>query len=161
MCPELACRPPMGLGRLAAEPVLELHPPDGPPGCVRLSIRWKGNLEERRYWLDPQRGFIVVRTDWVMRVAAGQEKVTQRTTVEETARSPQGVWYASKIRRSQPDPVGNEKVVGDVAEFYVDFDVNLPDSHLRASETRKNTLTGNYRFCRWKLPSDEKVLSSA
>jgi hypothetical protein len=128
MCPELACRPPMGLGALAAEPVLEMHPPDGPPGCVRLSIRWKGNLEERRYWLDPQRGFIVVRTDWVMRVAAGQEKVTQRTTVEETARSPQGVWYASKIRRSQPEPVGNEKVVGDVAEFYVDFDVKLPDS---------------------------------
>jgi hypothetical protein len=65
----------------------------------------------------------VVRTDWVTRVAAGQEKVTLRTTAEETARSPQGVWYASKIRRSHPDAVGNEKVVGDVAEFFVDFDV--------------------------------------
>jgi hypothetical protein len=128
MCPELACRPPMGLGALAAEPVLEMHPPDGPPGCVRLSIRWNGSLEERRYWLDPERAFIVVRTDWVMRVAAGQEQVTQRTTVEETARSPQGVWYARKIRRIYPDQAGKVKLAGDVTEFYVDFEVKLPDS---------------------------------
>ena len=70
----------------------------------------------------------MVRTDWLTHVAAGQEKVTQRTTAEETARSPQGVWYASKIRHSYPDPVGNEKFDDQVAEFYVDFDVNLPDS---------------------------------
>jgi hypothetical protein len=64
----------------------------------------------------------------IVRDAAGQEKVIERETAEETARSPQGVWYASKIHRSPPEPVGNEKVIGQVAEFCVDFDVNLPDS---------------------------------
>jgi hypothetical protein len=128
MCPEFVCRPPMGLGNAFREPVLELHPPDGPPGCVRLSIRWSGSPDENRYWLDPKRDFIVVRMDWVTRDAAGREKVTQRTTAEETARSPQGVWYATKIRRSSPDAVGNQKFDDQVAEFYVDFDVKLPDS---------------------------------
>jgi len=139
MFPELACRPPMGLGAPDMEPVLEMHPPDGPPGCVRLSVRHtsqRGRINEKgigipdgyRYWLDPDRDFIVVRTELVVRDAAGQEKVINRETAEETARSPQGVWYASKIRQSIPDPVGNAKVVGHVKEFYVDFDVNLPDS---------------------------------
>jgi len=128
MCPELACRPAMGLGNAHMEPVLEMHPTDGPPGCVRLSIRWSGNPDENRYWLDPQRDFIVVRMDLVKRDDAGQEKVIDRETAEETARSPQGVWYATKIRRSWPEPVGNKKFVDNVAEFYVDFDVNLRDS---------------------------------
>jgi hypothetical protein len=128
MCPEIVCRPPMGLGARQAEPVLEIHPSDGPPGCVRLSIRWGGSPDEHRYWLDPKRDFIVVRTDWVMRVGAGQEKVTQRTTALETARSPQGVWYARKIRHSYPDAVGKQKFDDQVAEFYVDFEANLPDS---------------------------------
>jgi hypothetical protein len=135
------CRPPMGLGNRDMEPVLEMHPPDGPAGCVRLSIRHtsqRNRINEKRriggipdvyrYWLDPERDYIAVRTDWITRDAAGQENVINRDTAEETARSPQGVWYASKIRRSHPDPVGNKKVIGQVDEFYVDFDVNLPDS---------------------------------
>jgi hypothetical protein len=140
MWPEFACRPGLDLMSNAhMEPVLEMHPPDGPPGCVRVTIRHTsqhGRINEKgigipdgyRYWLDPQRDFIAVRTDLVVRDAAGQEKVIERTTVEETARSPQGVWYARKIRGTHPDPVGNEKVCGQVEELYVDFNVNLPDS---------------------------------
>jgi hypothetical protein len=138
-CPELACRPPTGVGRTDLEPVLELHPPDGPPGCVRLSIHYTpqrvrmneegaGLPDVYRYWLDPQRDYIVVRSDWVVRGADGRERVLDRETVEEAARSPQGVWYATRIRYSRPDPLGNEKVVGDVSGFFVDFDANLPDS---------------------------------
>jgi hypothetical protein len=165
MWPEFACRQNiyMVLSNPHMEPALELHPTDGPPGSIRVSMRRTsqrdrinekgiGIPDESRYWLDPQRDFIVVRQDRVVRDRAGQEKVIQRDTVEETARSPQGIWYATKIRRSSldqagkaevlsrveaeagkvgrpiPPAVGEAKFVGHVDEFYVDFDVNLPDS---------------------------------
>jgi hypothetical protein len=139
MRPEFACRPPMGLGRADMEPVVDMHPTDGPPGCVRLSVRHtsaKGRVDEKgigipdafRYWLDPARDFIVMRWDWVMRDATGQEKVTESDITEETARSPQGVWYATKIRRTFPNPGGKASSVDQVYHLYVDFDVDLPDS---------------------------------
>jgi len=139
MRPEFACRPPMGLGDSHMEPVVEMHPTDGPPDCVRLSIRHtsdKGRINEKgvgipdgyRYWLDPQRDFIVIRSEFIVRDANGHEKVIDRNTIEETARSPQGVWYASKIRRSFPDPVGKQKFDDQVYQLYVDFDADLPDS---------------------------------
>jgi hypothetical protein len=139
MRPEFACRPPMNLGVADGQPVLELHPIDGPPGCIRLSIRRRpqeGRINKKgitapdgnRYWLDPERDFMAIRWEVIVRDAAGQEKVIRRVTAEETARSPQGVWYASKIRHSFPDPVGSEKFRDEIYELYIDFDVNLPDS---------------------------------
>jgi hypothetical protein len=139
MCPEVACRPPtIELGDHRIEPVLEMHPPDGPPGCVRLSIRYTSTLgankrkvvipDGHRYWLDPKRDYIVVQTEMVQRDAKGQEKVIRREIAEETARSPQGVWYASRVRLSHPDADANQKPVDQIMEFHVDFDVKLPDS---------------------------------
>ena len=138
MLPEFACRPPMGLGGAHMEPVVDMHPTDGPPGCVRLSIRHTseaGRINEKgvgmpdgyRYWLDPQRDFIAIRWEMIVRDATGQEKVI-RVTTEETARSPQGVWYATKIRRNFPDPIGKEKFGDEVYHLYVNFDADLPDS---------------------------------
>ena len=86
MLPEFACRPPMGLGGAHMEPVVDMHPTDGPPGCVRLSIRHTseaGRINEKgvgmpdgyRYWLDPQRDFIAIRWEMIVRDATGQEKV--------------------------------------------------------------------------------------
>ena len=37
MRPEFACRPPMGLGNEHQEPKLDMHPADGPAGCILLS----------------------------------------------------------------------------------------------------------------------------
>ena len=121
------------------ESVVDMHPPGGPPGCVLLRVRHtsaKGRVDEKgigipdafRYWLDPARDFIVMRWDWVMRDATGQEKVTESDITEETARSPQGVWYATKIRRTFPNPGGKASSVDQVYHLYVDFDVDLPDS---------------------------------
>jgi hypothetical protein len=141
MWPEFACRQGIyaDLSNPEMEPVLEMHPTDGPTGCIRLAIRrtsQRNRINERgikipdesRYWLDPKRDFIMVRRDRLVRDGAGRERVIQRDTVEETARSPQGVWYATKTRRSLPDPVGNGKLRDQIEELYVDFDVNLPDS---------------------------------
>ncbi len=139
MRPEFACRPPLGIGDLYFEPVLDLHPTEGPPGCIVLSVRHtsaQGQLNEKgmgivnapRYWLDPQRDYIVVRVDEAMRDQAGKANVTETDTVEETARSPQGVWYATRVRRRFPGTAGKATSPDQVFHIYIDFRADLPDS---------------------------------
>jgi hypothetical protein len=134
MRPEFACRPPLGIGSPHLEPVLDLHPAGGPEGTILLTVRNSPNrnpLNEKgigspdgfRYWLDPKRDYIVVKWRTARRDASGQEVLVEEDTVEETARSPQGVWYATRIRRSF-----GGKYQGQVYHIYVDFDVKLPDS---------------------------------
>ena len=139
MRPEFACRPPMGLGAPDLEPVLDMHPSEGPAGCILLGSRrtlTKGRINEKgvgipdgyRFWLDPQRDYIVVRSKMVQRDATGKEVVISDDIVEETARSPRGVWYATRIRRKDCDPSRAAKPIDQVYYIYVDFDVDLPDS---------------------------------
>jgi hypothetical protein len=139
MRPEWGCRPPMGIGDEHQEPMLDLHPAEGPSGCILLSVGHttkEGRVNEKgigladgiRYWLDPQRDYIVMRWDSVVRDEKGQEKIIESDRVEETARSPQGVWFATKIRRKNPSPDGKSKPIDQVYHIYVDFDAELPDS---------------------------------
>src|SRR5262249_52254044 len=139
MRPEFACRPPMGLPSAHFEPVLDLHPTEGPPGCILLAVRHtstKGRINEKgvgipdgyRYWLDPKRDYIVVRWKMVQRDATGKEVVVSDNIVEETARSPQGVWYATKVRRKGSVRAPNAKPSDQIYHIYVDFDADLPDS---------------------------------
>ena len=133
--PEFACRPPLAIGDPYFEPALDMHPTDGPPGCVKLTVRHtpagdkRASMpDEQRYWLDPQRDFIVMRIDFVVRDAAGRERVAERDTIDETARSPHGVWHATKMRRHFPAADGHTKQADEISELYVDFNVDLPDS---------------------------------
>jgi hypothetical protein len=137
--PEFACRPPLGLPSAHFEPVLDLHPTDGPPGCILLAVRHtskKGRINEKgvgipdgyRYWLDPKRDYIVVRWKMVQRDATGKEVVVLDNIVEETARSPQGVWYATKIRHKDCIPENAAHPNDTIRHIYVDFDADLPDS---------------------------------
>src|SRR5262249_44803383 len=97
MRPEFACRPPMGIGSPHLKPILNMHPTEGPPGCVLLTVRHtstKDRINDKgvgmpdgyRYWLDPQRDYIVVRSMTVRRDGVGQEVVIEDDIVEETAR---------------------------------------------------------------------------
>ena len=136
MRPEFACRPPMGIGDEHQEPILDMHPAEGPPGCILLSVTYVGRINEKgisspdgiHYWLDPQRDYIAMRCDMIEREGNGQVTVIESDMVEETARSPQGVWYATKVRRSFPGRPGNNKPGDQIYHIYVDFDADLPDS---------------------------------
>jgi len=139
MRPEFACRPPMGIGNEHQEPILDMHPAEGPAGCILLSVSHTskvGRINEKgmglpdgnHFWLDPQRDYIVVRWDSFVRDGNGQVTVVESDTVEETARSPQGVWYATKVRRSFAGRAGQNKLGDQVYHIYVDFDADLPDS---------------------------------
>jgi hypothetical protein len=139
MRPEFACRTLIGPGDESQEPVLDLHPAEGPAGCILLTMRRttkEGQVNEKgvgipdgnRFWLDPQRDYIVMRWDMVMRDGTGKETISHSQIVEETARSPQGVWYATKIRLKDAvrDKDGNQS--DQFYHIYVDFDAELPDS---------------------------------
>jgi hypothetical protein len=135
MRPEYACRPPMGVGNQHQEPVLDLKPTDGPPGCILLSVRLtsdrnrvQGMRDAIRYWLDPKRDCIVMRCDMLERNAAGKEVVVESDLTEGIARSPQGVWYATKIRRKTSLADGKPNPNDQIYDIYVDFDVQLPDA---------------------------------
>jgi hypothetical protein len=139
MRPEYACRPPLGIGNQQFEPVLDLHPTSGPPGCILLRVRHtstKDRINEKglgipdahRYWLDPERDYIVMRSDMVMRDGNGQESIYESDVTEETARSPQGVWYATRIRRTFPRSRTKTDFLDQVYLLYLDFNADLPDS---------------------------------
>jgi hypothetical protein len=91
-----------------------------------------GITDGYRYWLDPQRDFIVMRCDLVMRGEGGKENVIESDTIEETARSPQGVWYATKVRRRFPRSAGIAPQSDQVYHLYIDFKPDLPDSLVEA-----------------------------
>jgi len=140
MRPEFACRPPMGVGGQHFQPVLNLHPSEGPRGCILLTIQHTstdgrindkgiGLPDEQRFWLDPEREYIVMRWDMATRDEAGKEELLDSNTVEEIAKSPHGIWYATRIRRRNSQSHGeNGKQFDQVYHLYVDFDADLPDA---------------------------------
>ncbi len=141
MRPEFACRPPMGLGNLDQEPTLDLHPAEGPAGCILLTVRHttkEGRVNEKkgrtglpgvnRFWLAPQRDYIAMRWDMVTLDETGKETISNSHLIEETARSPQGVWYATKVRRKNAAKDEDGKEHDQIYHIYVDFEAELPDS---------------------------------
>jgi hypothetical protein len=148
MRPEFTCRPPMGIGGQQFEPVIDEQPTSGPPGCILLRVRHtsakerineqgRGIPDADRYWLDPKRDYIAMRWDMVMQGENGQDSIFESDVTEETARSPQGVWYATRIRRTFPSRVGKDKFLDQVYHIYVDFSADLPDSLFEPPTPRK------------------------
>src|SRR5262249_19576809 len=122
------------LGSPHLELLLDMHPTEGPEGCILLTV-WnspnKDSINEKgfgvpdgyHYWLDPRRDDIVVKSSTARRDGNGREEIVEEDTVEEAARSPQGVWYATRIRRGFGGKYDDQ-----VYHIYVDFDVKLPDT---------------------------------
>lgn len=140
MRPEFACRPPLAVGGPYFHPVLNLNPAEGPKGCILLTVQHTsrdgrinekgiGLADENRFWLDPERDYIVMRWDMVTRNDAGKEEIFESDTIEEIAKSPRGVWYATRIRRHNAGSHGEDgKPIDQIYHLYVDFDAHLPDA---------------------------------
>jgi hypothetical protein len=130
--PEFVCRPPMGIGRQDLEVSIEDDPQENAQKLVRLGIKREGRLPQApggrpipdsyEYWLDPARGHAAVL--W--------ESAGTRYIIEEMARSPGGVWYATRFRHFAPGP--NDELIEELFHVYVDFDVELPDSLFEVPE---------------------------
>jgi hypothetical protein len=139
MRPEFACRAPTGIGDAHLQPTVNLNPADGPRGCILLTVQHTsregridakgvGMPDEWRYWLDPKRDYISMRWDMVVRSDAGKEEIIDSFTIEDVAKSPRGIWYATRIRRKNAITDMNGAKSDQIYDFYVDFDVDLPDA---------------------------------
>jgi hypothetical protein len=136
--PDFVCRPPMRIGDPHYEATLEMHPGEGPAGCILVRVgrtTKSGHVNEKvdayRFWVDPVRDYIVVRWDMVARGPNGNEKITDSYHVEESARSPQGVWYATRVRRKCASLSNPGKQDEEIYHMFVDFDVDLPDEFFK------------------------------
>jgi hypothetical protein len=130
----------MGIPNQSREVVLHDSPVGGPAGTCLLQVRvpvpmptlsgiveFEGRPPQPnvfRYWLDPQREFAAVRWDMVIVSDSGDEKLIHSTQIEDMAQSPNGTWYVKRMRDKAVPPVQYDNVF----DFYLDFDVNLPDS---------------------------------
>jgi hypothetical protein len=142
MMPEFACRSLMGMPGPDMDAVVDLDPADGPAGTILLHERrigpklrpWRdglGNLvyhtTQWRYWLDPARDYIAVRLDMISEDESGNE-TTHSTIIDETAKSPKGIWYATRLRRKGAIRFSNGQIRDEISDLYLDFDFELPDS---------------------------------
>jgi hypothetical protein len=93
----------------------------------RVNEKGVGLPDGHRFWLDPQRDYIVMRWEMAMRDGTGKETISDGYIVEETAQSPQGVWYATKIRRMNAVHHQDGTESDQIYHIYVDFDADLPD----------------------------------
>jgi hypothetical protein len=118
---------------------LIVDPSDGPAGTVLLEVRNTGRMPTcsgpscdtlppqpnlRRYWLDLSRDFAFRRYDMVIVNDDGKEKIIHSTLIEEMDQSPNGTWYAKRMRIKAVPPGEHDQIF----HFYLDFDVDLPDS---------------------------------
>lgn len=148
MRPEFACRPPLGIGNPHQEPALDLKPAEGPAGCILLTVahtskedringKGEGAADVNRFWLDPQRDYIALRWEMAMLDESGKETIVSQHIIEETARSPQGVWYASRIRLKNAARQQDGKQSDQIYHIYVDFDAELPDALFEVPTPRR------------------------
>jgi hypothetical protein len=136
---EFVCRPPLGLPSQNRQPVLIESPSEGAVSTILLEVRETSPLPScsapncttsrpqpnlHRFWLDPSRDFVVVRSDMVAVDEAGGETVVHCSIIEELDQSPNGTWYAKRMRLKACRPDQHDEVF----EFYLDFDVDLPES---------------------------------
>jgi hypothetical protein len=138
MRPEFACRPPLGAGDEHHEARLDLHPADGPPGCILLTVRHTtrdgrvdakgaGLPDENRFWLDPARDYIAMRWDMVLFDDEGRPRTISSHIMDSVAKSPGGVWYATRVRRKNSVQAQDGSTHDDLYDIYVDFSVRLTD----------------------------------
>ncbi len=141
--PEFVCRPPLGIPSQQFEPVIDLNPSEGPSGTILLRVRASGRMpgnsaphpdnlppppDAYRYWLDPARDYVVVRSEMLSGSGQRNEVITNSDIVEELAESPQGVWYVTRFRQPGLTPASDGKTHDQLLFFYLDFNADLPDS---------------------------------
>ncbi|TWU44471.1 hypothetical protein Poly51_61860 [Rubripirellula tenax] len=129
LTPDYAGRPPLGVPSQNKEAIIEPDRGDGPEGTVLLRVATSGRSDSAsnpadnkkralpggwRFWIDPDREHLVMR--WDMH---GMSHI-----VESVAQSPKGRWYPTRVRRTSSRP----KAGDDITEFYVEFDVEIPDA---------------------------------
>lgn len=108
---------------------IDPKPDDGPPGTIRLRVCSPAALrpiypDVFRLWVKPDQNYLSMRSEGSVFDRSTPPKLLyiQTYILEELARSPQGYWYPTRVRRKttgfESEPVTN---------FYLDFEAKIPD----------------------------------
>jgi hypothetical protein len=135
-CQALLCEQVSHLTEGVGEPdndrefLVDAAPNDGPPGTVLFHGRDASPRGERapdffRFWLDPKRDYVSLRTEIRIGTPRDVTKVAWIDThiLEALRTSPQGHTYATRTRQITND--GQHEVA---RTFFVDFETELPDA---------------------------------
>jgi hypothetical protein len=138
--PEQMCYPPLGLPSANLEVHVDPAPKIGPAHTTLVAVRETGAGRRNaawRYWVDLQHGYATVRVE-----LESSRAIQVDSVIDELKQSPQGTWYAYKMRRggvrAAGDPLGDKVVSGAEAGanetttitrwYLLDFDAKLPDA---------------------------------
>jgi hypothetical protein len=105
------------------------HPQSGPPGTVLLVLRNRKKTGDRecRAWIDPAKGYLVMRTER-LGVNIGNNTNVHASVIDEVGRSPTGQWYPKVIRTEKNAYLsGTDEWSDAITIFYLDFDAPMPD----------------------------------
>lgn len=95
---------------------VEQNPVDGPPNTIRLDA--PARKRQTRYFLDPSRGYLLVRTEYLERF--GQKyAVSQSTDTLSAIQSPSGNWLPTLVRSNSGSIAVPKKVLATVPQELV------------------------------------------
>ena len=139
LLPEYTARGSMGGSARNFEIRVDENPVTGPQGTILFEfiqtlhpdvkpMKHVGKSEPAagwRNWIDPDRGYLVVRSE----IVGSDGNWFDCVTVEEAKKSPKGLWYPTKTLRKSVRPDGS--VYETTTKFYLDFDAEVPDEHFQ------------------------------
>jgi len=85
-------------GSWSTDYVLEPNPKDGPENTIRLEFSYS-NKDKIRYWLDPNRGYLVMRAEY-LELRGSEYAVSGSSDTLEVVQSPSGRWLPELIRKN-------------------------------------------------------------
>ena len=106
------------------------HPQSGPPGTVLLELRNRKKTGTRAYraWIDPAKGYLVMRREETLGLNIGNKTALLTTVIDEVGRSPTGQWYPKVLRTEKNAYLsGTDEWSDALTIFYLDFDARMPD----------------------------------
>jgi hypothetical protein len=116
---------------------LDIHPKEGPPDTVMLTVQMTasqvtspGAYRWERYWLDPSRSYVVVRTERRLHppeeAAADPSGPDLVLVAEKMDHSPSGLWYPTLVSEKLRGADG--KVREQFYRFALDFKADFADN---------------------------------
>lgn len=132
------------------EEVVNLKPTEGPPNTILVTSRlvdFRGHdpantLGFQRFWLDPMRGYAVVRHD-LLHADPAVKPPTDRAfqnLMDQWEQTPSGVWYPTRVGADLP--LNGLKTGGRWYHFFLDFPADMPDDLFKPA--RRTVLTDRY-----------------
>jgi hypothetical protein len=132
------------------EEVVNLNPSEGPPNTILVTSRlvdMRGHdpantLTFTRFWLDPMRGYAVVREDNLRAEPAVKPPAEEgfQSLMDQWEQTPNGVWYPTRVGMGSIQEMKEEKATW--YHFFLDFSADMPDHLFRPA--KRTVLTDRY-----------------